>query len=40
LVKAVQGKEVWRDAAEGRVRSDLVVVVGTPVFDVRRALDD
>jgi hypothetical protein len=32
-VKAVQGKDVWRDAAEGGVRADLVVIVGAPMFD-------
>jgi hypothetical protein len=33
LVKAVQGKEVGRDATEGGVRADPVIVVRAPVFD-------
>ena len=33
LVKAVQGKEVGRDATEGEVRAEVVVVVRAPVFD-------
>src|SRR5262245_50416996 len=33
LVKAVQGKEVGRDATEGGVRAEVVIVVRAPVFD-------
>ena len=33
MVKAVQGKEVGRDATEGRMRADPVVVVRAPVLD-------
>ena len=33
MVKAVQGKEVGRDATEGGVRAEVVIVVRAPVFD-------
>jgi hypothetical protein len=33
LVKAVQGKEVGRDATDRGVRADPVIVVRAPVFD-------
>ena len=33
MVKAVQGKEVGRDATEGGMRADAVIVVRAPVFD-------
>ena len=33
LVKEVQGKGIWGDAADGGVRTDPVVILGAPVLD-------